>query len=450
MEADVAPGGVGIILVAAGRGTRLGAGRPKALVPVGTGTRSRSLVLHALTRALGTQGLRQVVVVAPSDPTGLQQMVDEVTGQGTTSLLGDADAGDADAGDVDPAAAGASTATAPVLGEHPQPAVIVVPGGAERADSVRAGLAALSADLDVVLVHDAARAFTPTPVFDRVVAAVHAGHDAVVPALAVTDTVKQVAADGAVETVTATPDRAGLRAVQTPQGFRRATLERAHEQARGEARHTDDAGMVEATGGRVAVVPGDPRALKVTTPGDLELAARWVDAEHAEARPLLVVLAGLPGVGKTTLARTLCRRLAAAHVRVDTVEQALVRAGMPGTEVGARGYAVALAVAADQVAVRRPVVADLVNAAPEARAAWEGLALDVGARLVRVELVCSDAHAHRSRVEGRVADIDGHRVPTWEEVRPQDWTAWTGAELRIDTATTGVEDAAALIEEICR
>ncbi|WP_299451051.1 2-C-methyl-D-erythritol 4-phosphate cytidylyltransferase [uncultured Serinicoccus sp.] len=410
MGPDVAAGGVGIILVAAGRGTRLGAGRPKALVPVGTAARARPLVLHALERALGTQGLRHVVVVAPPDPTGWQQMVDQVTG----------------------------------------PAVSVVPGGAERADSVAGGLAALPADLDVVLVHDAARAFTPTAVFDRVAAAVRAGHDAVVPALPVTDTVKQVLAEGSVEIVAATPDRAGLRAVQTPQGFRRATLERAHGQARGEARHTDDAGMVEATGGRVAVVPGDPRALKVTTPGDLEIAARWVDGERAAAEPLLVVLAGLPGVGKTRLARALCRRLAATHVRVDTVEQALVRAGMPGSEVGARGYAVALAVAADQATARRPVVADLVNAVPEARAAWEGLAADVGARLVRVELVCSDDDLHRSRVEGRVADIDGHRVPTWEEVRAQDWTAWAGAELRIDTATTGVEDAATLVEEACR
>ncbi|WP_139723135.1 AAA family ATPase [Serinicoccus chungangensis] len=165
---------------------------------------------------------------------------------------------------------------------------------------------------------------------------------------------------------------------------------------------------------------------------------------------MLVVLAGLPGVGKTSVARALCRRLDAAHVRVDTVEQALVRAGLPAPEVGARGYAVALAVAADQVAVRRPVVADLVNAVPEARAAWEQLAEDTGARLVRVELVCPDAAVHRSRVEGRAADIDGHRVPTWDEVRGQDWSAWTGAELTIDTATTSVEDAAALIEEVCR
>ncbi|WP_083518594.1 2-C-methyl-D-erythritol 4-phosphate cytidylyltransferase [Serinicoccus chungangensis] len=435
MEADVAAGGVGIVLVAAGRGTRLGAGRPKALVPVGTGRDARSLVHHALTRALGTTGLRHVVVVAPPDEAGLQAMVDAVS-------------------DAAPSLPGIPRAADGAVGPGPEGArgvpVAVVPGGAERPDSVAAGLAALPAGLDVVLVHDAARAFTPTPVFDRVVAAVHAGHDAVVPALAVTDTVKQVTADGDVERVTATPDRAGLRAVQTPQGFRRATLERAHGQARGEARHTDDAGMVEATGGRVAVVPGDPRALKVTTPGDLELAARWVDDERAAGQPLLVVLAGLPGVGKTTLARTLCRRLAAAHVRVDTVEQALVRAGTPGAEVGARGYAVALAVAADQVAVRRPVVADLVNAVPEAREAWERLAVDVGARLVRVELVCSDVDAHRSRVQGRVADIDGHRLPTWDEVGPQDWTAWTGAELTIDTATTGVEDAAALVEEVCR
>ena len=435
MEADVAEGDVGVILVAAGRGTRLAAGRPKALVAVGTGVHARPIVVHALSRVLGTRGLRHVVVVAPADEAGLHEMVDAVS-------------------DAAPALPGHPRASDGAVGPDPQGhqgvAVTVVPGGVERPDSVAAGLAALPAGLDVVLVHDAARAFTPTAVFDRVVAAVRSGRDAVVPALPVTDTVKQVTTDGDVEVVTSTPDRAGLRAVQTPQGFRRATLERAHGQARGEARHTDDAGMVEALGGHVAVVPGDPRALKVTTPGDLQLAARWAGEDRSEGEPVLVVLAGLPGVGKTSVARALCRRLDAAHVRVDTVEQALVRAGLPAPEVGARGYAVALAVAADQVAVRRPVVADLVNAVPEARAAWEQLAEDTGARLVRVELVCPDAAVHRSRVEGRAADIDGHRVPTWDEVRGQDWSAWTGAELTIDTATTSVEDAAALIEEACR
>lgn len=150
--------------------------------------------------------------------------------------------------------------------------VTVVVGGAERGDSVAAGLRALGEDVDVVLVHDAARCLTPVAVFDRVVAGVRSGVVAVVPGAPVVDTIKQVDADGF---VVATPDRAALRAVQTPQGFRRDVLERAHA---GGSDATDDAGLVERLGERVLVVDGDPRALKVTTPADLEAAARLLTA----------------------------------------------------------------------------------------------------------------------------------------------------------------------------
>ena len=146
--------------------------------------------------------------------------------------------------------------------------VTLVSGGAERGDSVAAGLRMLADDVDIVLVHDAARCLTPVEVFDRVVAAVEAGAAAVVPATPVVDTVKQVDAEGF---VVGTPERSMLRAVQTPQGFRRDVLERAHA-ASSDA--TDDAGLVERLGERVLVVEGDPRALKVTTPSDLEAAAR--------------------------------------------------------------------------------------------------------------------------------------------------------------------------------
>jgi 2-C-methyl-D-erythritol 4-phosphate cytidylyltransferase len=146
--------------------------------------------------------------------------------------------------------------------------VTVVPGGVERGDSVAAGLRVLGDEVDIVLVHDAARCLTPVAVFDRVVAAVAAGAVAVVPGTAVVDTIKQVDADGF---VVGTPERSALRAVQTPQGFRRDVLERAHAVS---SDATDDAGLVERLGERVLVVEGDPRALKVTTPSDLEAAAR--------------------------------------------------------------------------------------------------------------------------------------------------------------------------------
>jgi 2-C-methyl-D-erythritol 4-phosphate cytidylyltransferase len=144
--------------------------------------------------------------------------------------------------------------------------VRVVAGGAERPDSVAAGLAALPADVDIVLVHDAARALTPSSQFAAVAAAVAAGAPAVVPGVPVVDTVKQVDGSG---TVVATPPRAALRAIQTPQGFRRDVLERAHATA-GAHPVTDDAELVEALGLPVLVVPGDPRAHKITTPDDLE------------------------------------------------------------------------------------------------------------------------------------------------------------------------------------
>jgi 2-C-methyl-D-erythritol 4-phosphate cytidylyltransferase len=143
-----------------------------------------------------------------------------------------------------------------------------VAGGAERGESVAAGLAALSSDVEIVLVHDAARCLTPVEVFDRVVAAVRSGAPAVVPGLAVVDTIKEVDDSG---TVIGTPDRGRLRAVQTPQGFRLDVLLRAHALPDSA---TDDAALVERLGEPVLVVDGDPRALKITIADDLDTAAR--------------------------------------------------------------------------------------------------------------------------------------------------------------------------------
>jgi 2-C-methyl-D-erythritol 4-phosphate cytidylyltransferase len=148
--------------------------------------------------------------------------------------------------------------------------VRVVEGGEARRQSVAAALAALDPETDVVLVHDAARAFTPPEVVRRVVDAVRDGAAAVVPVVPVADTVKRVDDDDIVE---ATVDRSRLRAVQTPQGFRRDVLVRAHrEDAERAGAATDDAGLVEALGERVMVVPGSEEAFKVTRPLDLMLA----------------------------------------------------------------------------------------------------------------------------------------------------------------------------------
>lgn len=139
---------------------------------------------------------------------------------------------------------------------------VVVAGGATRSDSVRAGLAAVPAGADVVVVHDAARPFSSPALFEAVVAGVRAGADAVIPGLPILDTVKRVV-DGR---VVGTVDREGLVTVQTPQAFAAAALRRAHA---GGGVATDDAALVEAAGGKVVVVPGDPANTKITLRGDL-------------------------------------------------------------------------------------------------------------------------------------------------------------------------------------
>jgi 2-C-methyl-D-erythritol 4-phosphate cytidylyltransferase len=236
---------IAAVLTAAGSGTRLGHALPKALVPVA----GEPLVVHAARTLLAARTadgstVTQLVVTAPSTHLDV-----------VAALLDDVVA--AAAGDV---------------------RLDVVGGGRTRQESVAAGLAELTDDVDVVLVHDAARPFVPADLVARVADAVRAGHVAVVPGLPVVDTVKRVGdGDAAGRPVVETVPRADLVAVQTPQGFAREVLERAHAvgSGRGSSEATaasDDAGLVEATGVAVWVVPGDERAAKVTTVRDLLVA----------------------------------------------------------------------------------------------------------------------------------------------------------------------------------
>lgn len=149
---------------------------------------------------------------------------------------------------------------------HPGP-VRTVAGGPTRSASVRAGLAVVPSDAEVVVVHDAARPLAPVELFERVIMAVRLGADGAVPGLPVTDTIKQVDSSGA--RVVQTLDRDGLRAVQTPQAFSAGVLRRAHADG---ADATDDAALVEALGATVVVVDGDPANVKITDPDDLVLA----------------------------------------------------------------------------------------------------------------------------------------------------------------------------------
>jgi 2-C-methyl-D-erythritol 4-phosphate cytidylyltransferase len=213
-----------VVVPAAGRGERLGPGAPKALRTLA----GQPILLHAVRNLATARDIDLIVVVVP------EESIEE-----SRALL--------------------SGIEMPMM---------IVSGGDTRQDSVARGLLALPPEVDVVLVHDAARPLVPAEVVDRVVAAVRDGAEAVIPTLGIVDTVKEVDAEGF---VTGTVDRSCMHAVQTPQGFRRDVLQRAHASSDG-GDATDDAGLVERMGVAVRVVPGHEEAFKITRPLDLVLA----------------------------------------------------------------------------------------------------------------------------------------------------------------------------------
>jgi 2-C-methyl-D-erythritol 4-phosphate cytidylyltransferase len=215
------------ILVAAGRGERLGLDRPKAFANLG----DEPLLAEPLRRLDACPWVDAIVVVAPPGWEEPAILVVEEEGCGKVHAC--------------------------------------VTGGETRSDSVRAGLAEVPADAVVVLVHDAARPLLTDEVVERVLAPLAEGWDGVVPGLPVGDTLKRVGSDGGVQE---TVPREGLWAAQTPQAFAADMLRRAQADG-GDA--SDCAGLVEAAGGRIKVVEGDPRLLKVTSEADLETVARW-------------------------------------------------------------------------------------------------------------------------------------------------------------------------------
>jgi 2-C-methyl-D-erythritol 4-phosphate cytidylyltransferase len=220
------PRDVGVVVVAAGRGTRLGGETPKQYQPIG----GVPMVLRAVRPFVTHPEVAQVALVLPlADAEHPPAFLRGVAGAG----------------------------------------LMVVAGGAERADSVAAGLRALGPDCTVVLVHDAARPFVERAVIDAVIAHARAGEGAVA-AVRVSDTLKQAASDDPTR-VGRTVPREGLWRAQTPQGFPRAVLERAHVAGR-DPGATDDAALVERTGVPVRLVPDSPRNMKVTTSEDLALA----------------------------------------------------------------------------------------------------------------------------------------------------------------------------------
>jgi 2-C-methyl-D-erythritol 4-phosphate cytidylyltransferase len=216
------------LLAAAGSGERLGADRPKAFANLG----GRPLLAESLERLDGSEWIDAIVVAAPA---GWEEPVVLLAEELVASKV-----------------------------------VAAVPGGGTRAESVRAAMQEVPADAVAVLVHDAARPLVGDEVVGRVLGRLSEGADGVVPVLPVGDTVKRVRGSVVEETVA----RDGLVAAQTPQAFPAETLRRALAGDLADA--TDCASLVERAGGRVVVVEGDPRLLKVTTKADLELVESWL------------------------------------------------------------------------------------------------------------------------------------------------------------------------------
>ena len=226
-----AASGVWAILAAAGQGERLALDRPKAFAKL----RGRPLLAESLERLESSDWIEGIVVVAPPEWEEPSILLAEELGAGKVTAC--------------------------------------VPGAATREDSVRTGIGEVPSDVAVVVVHDAARPFLPPEVIERVVTTLGEGWDGAIAAVPVDDTLKRAEGGTVVETV----DRGGLYAAQTPQAFLAESLRRALTRGRGDA--SDCAGLVQADGGRVAIVQGDRRLVKVTSPADLGFVEALLEAE---------------------------------------------------------------------------------------------------------------------------------------------------------------------------
>jgi tRNA uridine 5-carbamoylmethylation protein Kti12 len=160
---------------------------------------------------------------------------------------------------------------------------------------------------------------------------------------------------------------------------------------------------------------------------------------------MLVVFGGLPGTGKTTLARALAQHRQATYLRIDTIEQALRSARVLVGEVGPAGYLVAYALAEANLKPGQLVIADCVNPCSETREAWRAVAAAAKTALLEIETICSDPVEHRRRVENRIIDIPGFIPPSWHSVSHHDYTPWREPRLVLDTALLDVSEAVAVI-----
>ena len=155
---------------------------------------------------------------------------------------------------------------------------------------------------------------------------------------------------------------------------------------------------------------------------------------------MLIIFGGPPGVGKTAIARELTRRIDAVYLRIDSMEQAMRGSGVVSEPLNDAGYRVAYAIAEDNLGLGRTVIADSVNPLKLTRDAWRDVARRAQVRAIEIEVICSDTDKHRRRVESRVTDIDGLRLPGWDEVVGREYDTWDRERVVLDTACRTVEE----------
>ncbi len=173
-------------------------------------------------------------------------------------------------------------------------------------------------------------------------------------------------------------------------------------------------------------------------------------SDPSRSQNRLIVFAGLPGTGKSTLAQRLALETGAIYLRIDALEQAIRDAGALRADVGPAGYFSAYAVAENNLRLGHDVIIDAANAVEVARKSWRELAAASGARLTEIVITCSDRDEHRRRVEGRGVDVPGLIQPTWAEVVGRAWEPWTGTPHVVDTARRTPDDALAQIRPLVR
>ena len=162
---------------------------------------------------------------------------------------------------------------------------------------------------------------------------------------------------------------------------------------------------------------------------------------------MLIIIGGLPAAGKTTIARALAREIGAAHLRIDTIEQAIVRSGAGSHPLGPAGYSVGYAVAEDQLRLGLTVIAESVNPLEVTRAAWRSVAERTGHPALEIEVVCSDETEHQQRASTRTIDIEGLAGPTWQQILDREYEPWAGEHTVLDTAGRSLDSCVAQVRK---